>query len=447
MSEVLAEVTDLLQHLIRNACVNDGTEASGQEVRNADLLQAYLEPSGVAMQRYEPVPGRGNLVARIEGSDPTAPSLTLMGHMDVVPVNAANWREDPFGGELIDGEVWGRGAIDMLNITSSMAVAFRRLADEGFKPKGTLSFIGVADEEALGTYGAQWLTENVPDDVRADYLLTETGGFRMPLGGGGPKLPVSVAEKGTYWCRIRVTGTAGHASMPFRTDNALVTAAEVVRRISEYRPDAVIHPTWRGFVEGLELPETFSTALLDPDAIIEFCEGLAETDLGIARLLHASAHTTFAPTVAHGGVKTNVIPDEVEVQVDIRTLPGDTPESVRGQLKQALGDLYDDDLIVADSNDLASASSIETPLWDALQTAAASLVPEARNVPFMIVGATDARYWRRIGTVSYGYGLFSEQMNMKNFFSMFHGDNEKVDVESLRLTTELWLRVAGSFWD
>jgi acetylornithine deacetylase/succinyl-diaminopimelate desuccinylase-like protein len=447
MPELVHEVTDLLQHLIRNACVNDGTEASGQEVRNADLLQSYLEPTGVAMQRYEPLPGRGNLLARIEGSDATAPSLMLMGHMDVVPVNAANWREDPFAGELIDGEVWGRGAIDMLNLTSSMAVAFRRLAEEGFKPKGTLSFLGVADEEALGTYGAKWLTEHVAEDVHADYLVTETGGFRMPLGGGGPKLPVSVAEKGTYWCRIRVTGTAGHASMPFRTDNALIKAAEIVRRLSEYRPDAVIHDTWRGFVEGLELPGPFATALLDPDAIIEFCEGLAETDLGIARMLHASAHTTFAPTVVHGGVKTNVIPDEVEVQVDIRTLPGDTAESVRAQLAAALGDLYEDDLIVADSNDLASASPVETPLWDKLQSAASSLVPEARNVPFMIVGATDARYWRRIGTVSYGYGLFSEAMNMKDFFSMFHGDNEKVDVGSLELTTELWLRLARSFWD
>jgi acetylornithine deacetylase/succinyl-diaminopimelate desuccinylase-like protein len=397
------------------------------------------------MQRYEPEPGRGNILARIEGSDPNAPSLMLMGHMDVVPVNAGNWREDPFAGELIDGEVWGRGAIDMLNITSSMAVAFRRLVDEGFKPKGTLSFLGVADEEALGTYGAGWLTEHEADDVRADYLLTETGGFRMTLGTGGPKLPVTVAEKGTYWCRIRVKGTAGHASMPFRTDNALVKAAEVVRRIAEYRPDAVISDTWRGFVEGLELPGPFATALLDPDAIVEFCEGLAETELGTARMLHASAHTTFAPTVVHGGVKTNVIPDEVEVQVDIRTLPGDTPESVRGQLKEALGHLYDDELITAESNDLASASPTDTPLWDTLQSVASGLVPEARNIPFMIVGATDARYWRRLGTVSYGYGLFSERMDMKNFFSMFHGDNEKVDVESLRLTSELWYRTVKDF--
>ncbi len=444
MPESAGEVTELLQRLIRNACVNDGTPESGNEARNVDLLADYLEPSGVAFQRYEPLPGRGSLLGRIEGSDPTAPSLMLMGHLDVVPVNPAGWREDPFGGELIDGEMWGRGAIDMLNLTSSMAVAFRRLAEEGFRPRGTLMYCAVADEEALGTHGAKWLTENAADDVRTDYMLTEAGGFRMPLSAtASPKLPVSVAEKGTYWVRIRVRGTAGHASMPLRTDNALVTAAEVVRRLAEYRPDAVIHDTWRGFVEGLELPEAFSTSLLDPDSVGEFVGAM--DDVGIARMLHASTHTTFAPTVIAGGVKTNVIPDTVELQVDIRTLPGDTAETVRAMLKEALGDLYDDDLIVADSDDHASASPIDTPLWDSMQRTAESLVPGARNVPWLIVGATDARFWRRIGTVAYGYGLFSEGMEMKDFFSMFHGDNERVDVESLGLSTELWLRVAKDF--
>ena len=444
MAELVDEVTDLLRHLIRNACVNDGRPESGGELRNADLLAAYLEPARIALQRYEPLPGRASLVGRIEGSDPAAPSLMLMGHLDVVPVNESGWKRDPFAGELIDGHVWGRGAIDMLNLTASMAVAFRALAARGFRPRGTLAFCGVADEEALGTYGARWLTENAADDVRTDYVLTETGGFRMPLSAtAGPKLPVSVAEKGTYWVRIRVRGTPGHASMPLRTDNALVTAAEVVRRLAEYRPETRIHDTWRGFVEGLELPEAFSTSLLDPGRVGEFVRDLA--DVGMARMLHASTHTTFAPTVIAGGVKTNVIPDTVELQVDIRTLPGDTGESVRAMLAEALGDLYDDDLIVADSDDRASASPAATPLWDSLQRAAGSLVPGARNVPWLIVGATDARFWRRIGSVAYGYGLFSDGMDMREFFSMFHGDNERVDVESLRLTTELWLRVVEDF--
>ena len=144
-----------------------------------------LEGPGIDVETYEPQPGRSNLVARIEGTDPTAPTLLLMGHTDVVPVNPDGWRRDPFGGELVDGEVWGRGAVDMLNLTASMAVATRRLADSGFRPKGTLIYLAVADEEALGTWGASHLVDHERDAVRADYVITESGG--IPIPGFGPE--------------------------------------------------------------------------------------------------------------------------------------------------------------------------------------------------------------------------------------------------------------------
>src|SRR6266487_1313808 len=199
MSDPTGEVTDLLQQLIRNRCVNLGDPESGQEQRNADLLGGYLEGAGLDLERFEPLPGRRSLVARIEGSDADAPSLCLMGHTDVVPVNPEGWERDPFGAELIDGIVWGRGAVDMLNTTASMAVAFKKLATTGFQPRGDLIYFAVADEEALGTHGAKWMTENEPDAVRADYCITEFGGMRLPFS-DAPKLPVTVAEKGTYWC-------------------------------------------------------------------------------------------------------------------------------------------------------------------------------------------------------------------------------------------------------
>src|SRR5882762_396967 len=165
MATLVEETTDLLQHLIRNECVNDGTAASGHEVKSVETLESYLRMPGVEMKRYEPSPGRGSLVLRIEGTDKNAKSLHLMGHTDVVPVTLSGWRNDPFGGELINGEVWGRGAIDMLDVTASMAVAIKKLLASGFKPKGTLVFSAVADEEALGTHGAQWLTEHKWDEV------------------------------------------------------------------------------------------------------------------------------------------------------------------------------------------------------------------------------------------------------------------------------------------
>jgi acetylornithine deacetylase/succinyl-diaminopimelate desuccinylase-like protein len=437
--DVTDEVTGVLQQLIRNACVNDGTAESGGERRSADFLRDYLEGPGLDLQTYEPTPGRVSLVARIEGSDPAAPSLLLMGHTDVVPVTAENWKRDPFGAELVEGEVWGRGAIDMLNLTASMAVATRHLADEGFRPRGTLVYLAVADEEALGAHGAGWLTEHEREAVGADYVITEFGGIPIPTS-SGIKLPVIVGEKGSYWCRLIVKGTSGHASQPLRTDNALVTAAEVVRRIAEFRPETNIHDVWRGFVEGMDFPAELRDPLLDPERLWDLCQTFPM--VGLARQAHACTHTTFAPTVVSGGTKTNVIPDRVQLDLDIRTLPGQTGGEVRAMLDEALGDLAGAVEVVAPTDDPSTASPTDTPLWDVLRRVSGRLAPGSTTIPFLTVGATDARFFRRIGATAYGFGLLSERLNFDEFSAMFHGDNERVDQESLRLSTELWDAVA-----
>jgi acetylornithine deacetylase/succinyl-diaminopimelate desuccinylase-like protein len=431
------EATELLRDLIRNQCVNDGRVESGQETKSVDLLGNYLEGTGLDLERYEPQPGRASLVTRIEGSDPQAPSLLLMGHTDVVPVNVDGWSRDPFGAEVVDGFVWGRGAVDMLNETATMALAFRRLADSGFKPRGTLIYLAVADEEALGTWGARWLVENERDAVYADYVLTESGGFQIPTDAGA-RLPVMVDEKGTYWSKLTVRGTPGHASQPFRTDNAVVTAAEVVRRLHEYRPPTRIHDTWRGFVEGMQYPPEFRDALLKDDELRDFAGTLP---LGLSRVVYSCTHTTFAPTVIHGGTKTNVIPDQVDIQVDIRTLPGETEEDVHDHLREALGDLHPA-VEIEGNDDPSTASPIDTPLWDTLAHVSGRLVDGSALVPFVMVGGTDNRYFRRAGSVGYGFGLFSQRLTFEDYATMFHGNDERIDQESLALTTTLWEEVA-----
>jgi acetylornithine deacetylase/succinyl-diaminopimelate desuccinylase-like protein len=432
-----AEATELLRQLIRNQCVNDGRVESGQETKSVDLLGNYLEGAGLDLERYEPQPGRTSLVSRIEGSDPRAPSLLLMGHTDVVPVNPEGWSRDPFGAEIVDGFVWGRGAVDMLNETATMALAFRRLADSGFKPRGTLIYLAVADEEALGTWGAKWLVEHERDAVYADYVLTESGGFQIPTTGGS-RLPVMVDEKGTYWSKLTVRGTPGHASQPFRTDNAVVTAAEVVRRLHEYRPPTRIHDTWRRFVEGMEYPPEFRDALLKDEELRDFAGTLP---LGLSRVVYSCTHTTFAPTVIHGGTKTNVIPDQVDIQVDIRTLPGETEGDVHHHLREALGDLHP--LVEIEGNDDPStASPIDTPLWDTLSSVSGRLVEGSALVPFVMVGGTDNRFFRRAGSVGYGFALFSRRLTFEDYATMFHGNDERIDQESLALSTALWEEVA-----
>lgn len=437
--EVLApEVADLLQHLIRNECVNDGQVTSGQEVRSADVLATYLEGPGLDLERYESAPGRTSLVGRIEGTDPEAPTLLLMGHTDVVPVTPSGWSRDPFGGELVDGEVWGRGAVDMLNLTASMATAFKYLARDGFRPKGTLVYLAVADEEADGSYGAAHLLDHELDAVQADYVITESGGIPIPSP-TGLKLPVIVGEKGLHGVRLKVTGTPGHGSQPFKTDNALVTAAEVVRRIAEYEPASQIHDIWRAFLEGMDYPDELVAPLLDPDRLVGALDLLP---LGMARQFHACTHTTMAPTVMHGGTKINVIPDEVELEVDIRTLPGQTSTDILAMLDDALGELSERVEVTVTSDDPSSASAIETPLWDSLARLTTRWYAESALVPFMTVGATDGRFFRRQGVPAYGFGLFSERLTIEDFATMFHGNDERVDVESLRLSTELWDAVA-----
>jgi acetylornithine deacetylase/succinyl-diaminopimelate desuccinylase-like protein len=428
--------TALLRDLIRNACVNDGRPESGEEVRSSDLLTGYLEGSGLDLEHYEPQPGRRSLLAKIEGSDPNAPSLLLMGHTDVVPVNPDGWTRDPFGAEIVDGMIWGRGAVDMLNLTATMAVAFRRLADSGFRPKGTISYLAVADEEARGIWGADWLVEHQLDDVKADYVLTESGGFQVP-GAHGTRLPVMVEEKGTYWSKITVRGTPGHASSPYRTDNALVKAAEVVRRLAEFHAPTELSGTWQRLVQGLGLPEQ----LLQEEGFRDYVDDLP---LGLARIAYSCTHTTFAPTVVHGGTKTNVIPDRVDLEVDIRTLPGTTGEQAHALLLEALGDLAGE-VEIDSADDPSSRSPVDTPLWDALSRVSGRLCKGSALVPWLMTGATDNRFFRRAGSVGYGFGLFSERLRFEDYATMFHGNDERVDQESLKLSTELWLAVAQEF--
>jgi acetylornithine deacetylase/succinyl-diaminopimelate desuccinylase-like protein len=441
VNDANAEVVDVLQALIRNACVNDGSDDSGNEARSVDVLRALLEGPGVDMQTFTSRPGRENLVARIEGTDPTAPSLLLMGHTDVVPVNPDGWTRDPFGGELVDGFVWGRGGVDMLNLTASMAVATRHLATSGFRPRGSLVYLAVADEEALGTWGAEWLVEHERDAVRASYVITESGG-NPATRRSGVKLPVIAAEKGSHWCTLRISGTPGHASQPFRTDNALVTAATVVQRLAEYRPQTDIHETWRRYVEAMDFAPARAAALLDPDALDAAVETLP---LGFARVAHACTHTTFAPTIHHGGTKTNVIPDRVDLQVDIRTLPGQSADDISALLRDALGDLADRVTVLHANHDESTASPIDTPLWDSMARVCQAFYPGSALVPTMTVGATDARFFRRIGIPSYGFGLFSTKLRYEDYALMFHGDDERVDVDSLDLSTQMWTALARDF--
>ena len=444
MSDALTgQTVELLQQLIRNQCVNDGSVGSGQEVRTTDVLRAYLEGSGLDLEIYEPdgAPGRASLVVRIEGSESAAPTLCLMGHTDVVPVTPAHWTRDPFGGELVNGEVWGRGAVDMLNLTASQAVALKALARRGWKPRGTLVYLACADEEAGGALGAGHVVKRHWDALKADYLLTENGGT-VSARGDELNVTVHVGEKGVAWRRLRVKGTPGHGSMPYRADNALVKAAHVVARLADYRPAPYVDDLWRAFVGSLGLDADLKAALVDPARVDET---IARLPASLARLAWSNTHTTFSPNMCRGGVKTNVIPDVVDIEVDIRTIPGDNEDEVRRHLDKALADLSEEVEVDKLFSKPASVSPTGTPLWDVLGRVVSAHYPGARLLPRLIVGFTDAPYFRERGAIAYGFGLFSRTLTAEVMSGRFHGNDERIDVESLALTTQAWLEVCEEF--
>jgi acetylornithine deacetylase/succinyl-diaminopimelate desuccinylase-like protein len=271
----------------------------------------------------------------------------------------------------------------------------------------------------------------------ADYVLTENGGLHS--GAPGQRVvSMIVGEKGVAWRRLRVRGVPGHGSMPFRKDNALLTAAAVIQRIGDYRPPARFHELWRERVDTLDVPPEVRALMLDPlqlDALLD-----AMPDAGSAAYLHACSHTTFSCNVVHGAhdMKTNVIPDDVIIEVDVRTLPGEGPEEVQAHLDMALGDLAGRVEVEPIMNDAASISRIDNPLWTSLERAVNRKFPDTRLSPGLSVGFTDSRIYRELGSIAYGAGLLSPSLDAGEFSKRFHGHDERVDVESLRLTTEFY---------
>ncbi|GAD34469.1 hypothetical protein CBF90_01225 [Microbacterium sp. AISO3] len=434
------QTTELLQQLIRNAAVNDGTPDSGQEWRQVRTLQEFFAGSGVEGVVVEPHPGRESLIVRIEGTDRSAPSLALVGHTDVVPVEPAGWERDPFGAEIVDDVLWGRGAIDMLNLTAAYAVVTRAIATSGFRPRGDLVFAAVADEESGSRFGVGWLTEHRLDLIDADYVLTESGGAHA---GSTPALGVMIGEKGGAGRLLRVRGVPGHGSAPWGTRNAGVIAAEAMTRLARFRGPTVITPQWRAYAEALELEPDVSAAVTDPARFFEGVDALGDLN-GFA---HASTHTTISPNVVRAGEKANVIPGEATVQLDIRILPGVTRDDVHGYLREALGDLLEHIEIEGDWFGESTISPTDTPLFAALGSAVRRAYPGAELLPMLGIGGTDGRFYRRRGIPAYGFGVLSERWDYGTFRRLFHGHNERIDLASLDLTVHALDHVVRTFHD
>ncbi len=411
------EVTELLQELIRV----DTTNPPGNETAAAELLRAYLEQFGVECELYAKVPERANLVARIPGRE-DGPKLLFLSHTDVVFADASEWSADPFGGELREGEVWGRGALDMKGQVAASAVAIASLARDGFEPAGDLIFAATADEEVGAGFGAQWLCEEHPDAVRCDYVVNEGAGERLELG-GKPFYICSVAEKMSAPFRLRVRGRSGHASMPGIADNALVKAAPLITALGEYVPELQLIPEVVAALEAVtgRKPGSPEEALAAAREIGEF----------FAEEIEPLLSMTLAPTMVSASKKRNVIPAICDVTVDSRLLPGMTPAQQHEIVRGILGE-GDYELEVLESHG-GTRSPMNTPLWDAIASWVEEVEPGGKPAPICVAGFTDS-HWFREAFDAVAYGFFpSRAMDVEVVARLIHSADERVPVDDLEL--------------
>jgi acetylornithine deacetylase/succinyl-diaminopimelate desuccinylase-like protein len=427
VADLRDEVTGLLQRLIRV----DTTNPPGNETGAAELLRDYLEASGVACELIAKVPDRANLVARIPGGD--GPSLLLLSHTDVVLADPAEWSVPPFGGELRDGQVWGRGALDMKSQVAANAVAIASLAREGFRPDGDLIFAATADEEVGDGFGLEWLCEEHPDAVRCDFAINEGGGERIVLGDGRAIYQATVAEKMSAPFRLRVLGRSGHASMPGIADNALVKAARLIERLAAFQPEPRLGPEVEGF-----LSVVLGSVPPAPEAVAR----TREVSGAAADTVEALLAPTFSPTIVSASLKRNVIPAVCELEVDCRLLPGQHPEHVEPFIRAVLGaDVdYELDWIEAQGG---TRSPLDTPLWEALDEWVSEVDPGASAAPLACAGFTDSHWLREaFGTVAYGFFPSGGELPPEVAASLVHSADERIPVSDLELGVG-WLRHAA----
>jgi acetylornithine deacetylase/succinyl-diaminopimelate desuccinylase-like protein len=420
------EVAALLAELIRLDTVNP----PGNETRAAELLRAYLEENGVACELYAKVPERANLVARIPGTG-DGPRLALLSHTDTVLADPAEWQVDPWSGELRDGEIWGRGALDMKGQVAASAVALASLAREGFQPAGDLIFVAAADEEVGVDFGLAWLCREHPDAVRAEYSLNEGAGDRIEIG-GRPFYLASTAEKMSSPFVVRVHGRSGHASMPGIADNALVKAAGLIESLGAFEPEPRIEPEVAALIEAV-VGETPG----DAHQVLELARSV---DPIAVELVEPLVGMTVSPTMITASQKRNVIPALCEITVDCRLLPGQTQAEAEGVVRELLGEGdYDIEWIEGQGG---TRSPMEGPLWDAIGSWVAQYEPEAAVAPICLAGFTDS-HWMRDAFGTMAYGFFPLRfMDPQVATRLVHSADERARVDDLELGVE-FLRYAA----
>jgi acetylornithine deacetylase/succinyl-diaminopimelate desuccinylase-like protein len=424
------EVATLASDLIRIDTSNPGDHSGPGERAAAELVATLLSDAGVEAKVFESHEKRASVVARIEGTDPGRAALLIHGHLDVVPADAADWRRDPFGGEIAEDCVWGRGAVDMKNMDAIVLAVLRQRLAEGRRPARDVVVAFVADEEAGGTWGARWLVDNHPAEFEGvTEAIGEVGGFSVTLGGKRLYL-LQTAEKGMAWMRLSARGTAGHGSM-INKNNAVTEVAEAVARIG--RHEWPIRQTEAAFAFARAACEALGIEfdVKDPAAVLG--------KLGpIAKMVGATLTHTANPTMLSAGYKVNVVPQLASAQVDGRFLPGLEEEFYR-EIDALIGPGVRREQV---HHDIALETSFDGDLVGAMAAALLAEDPDGEMVPYCLSGGTDAKSFSRLGIRCFGFSPLRLPPEL-DFAGMFHGVDERVPVSAL----QFGVRVLDNFLD
>ncbi|MGI5243049.1 M20/M25/M40 family metallo-hydrolase [Dactylosporangium sp. CA-139066] len=415
------EVIDICRDLLRIDTTNTGDlDTSAGERVAAEYVAEKLAEVGFQPEIFESAPGRASVVARFEGEDPARDALLIHGHLDVVPADASEWSVHPFGGELKDGYLWGRGAVDMKDFDAMVLALVRQMKREGRKPPRDVVLAFVADEEAGSTYGAQYLV----DEHRAHFdgvteAIGEVGGFSVSIGGDQRLYLVETAQKGIDWLRLHAKGRPGHGSM-INDDNAVTALAEAVARVGRHRFPVVLTPTVRDFLEQVSQVLGIEFDLDDPEAAVG--------KIGpIAMIIGATLRNTANPTRLAAGYKDNVIPGRATATIDCRTLPGQS-ELFEEQLRRIVGPDIELEYI---HRQPALETTFDGALVEAMSAALRAEDPGAVPVPYMLSGGTDAKQFARLGIRCFGFSPVRLPADL-NFGALFHGIDERIPVEGLQ---------------
>lgn len=432
-SDLQGEVVEVARALIRLDTSNaPGLDA--HETAPAAYLRDYLTGAGIDCELVARDPRRANLVARIPGTDPTAPSLAFVGHLDVVPADPRDWTHPPFAAVVDEGGwLWGRGAVDMKNEVAARAVAMAELARSGFRPRGDLWLIAVADEEdGMADVGMRWLLEARPD-IRPDLAINEGGGMRLPLADGRVLQSVSVGEKGTYPVRVVAVGEAGHASTPDVGQNAVPLLGEVLRRVGRGMPTPEASP---------HVDAMLAVLLGSYDDRAAALAAAAALHPVLAHDLPALGGTTMAPTLLAGSVKRNVMPARASVELDCRILPGTSAADVERAVRTRLGTGLAYELEWPEPLIAGSASPPESVLMEAISRVLVDSGDDAALLPMLCTGFTDSVYLREAGTpTAYGFSPF-RSTSAEVIAEGFHNADERVHIDDLLLAVDFHVALA-----